>query len=91
MAGAGIEVYWITPGDILLAFAIAVLLALVATLGGMWVTWQGRDKAEPADDPERTVEIRPRSRTHYTGTVHGPQYARAEVEDTVPIETEAAR
>jgi hypothetical protein len=93
----GIEVYEVTPADLLGAF-LAFLVIVLAAVGLGWWAGSGStiddgadDEAAAADvdagaDPAETLEIRPRGRTrpHRTGTIHAPGIA-VPLDETVVI------
>lgn len=86
------ELYTITPLDYLIALLAWVAISLLSVAGGAWV-WAARPTAEPeveseaGTDPDATVEVRPPTRRHRTGTIHAPQYVAGAADDrTVVIE-----
>jgi hypothetical protein len=67
-----IEMYVITPGDVLTVFGLGVLLVLAAVALVVWVMRADRRCSECADTVELPrVPMRARRRPPRTGVVHG--------------------
>lgn len=89
MPPESIELYIVSPADLLVAFLAWVAVTLLAVGFAVWVMRAGRPEGEPPAAPvecAETVEL-PRRSLHrpHTGTIHAPRDRHAGDDATVVI------